>query len=803
MGYVQGPAAKDSLGSHGQKQAPGAGAHDDRKDAALSYTELRRNLDKVDVHAERILQRLRLEADMAEMLLKLPNFCICVACFLVALCEFVPPASVHNVHRHIEHEFGLQDVGNITDFDSLYEYMEHFEKRNEHLQATSAKYWCEERYSEHRWDDHLLAPVWECPSPRQYALSLIADERFSWSALNASSGSRRLAGASSSATALRPVPECKDDDEALRQEEANPNVTCANFASHVCDTDLGILLCPRTCNYCSPFRYDHLKRFAKPQVTMLPVVVYQTRFRTDACHGFAATYEMQPFNPVLTLLPALDGLRHGRILTCIDRSKQWDGDYAIEVECPAHGPTTHCHNGTAKFTQRHTFHHMPIYPQVLIEPHRDILAMKAVEWLDLQTDTVALSTMVYTEGSEIFTSVTVEFRVDGAGNVDGAHHLISYRDLTAGSRRTFIACLVACAVGAFVGVVLSAVHMIRFPKHCKWGYQLYEFFSRGILLVYPLVLLISWSYQVPMAREYHHLLYSFLEMHSLEREELEEAVQTYFDAKTHLYEETNWLMRHRVAAYLACYVQFLQLVFYFSCHPKMGVLTLTVFKAMSNILHFLIIFATLFLMLAFMAHWMLGGHVSEFGTYGETVKSQARMMFGEFIESEDAANKFSGVMMAMYWLYAVTFMLVVWMTLLNFFLAIVVDAFVDVKEDQKGNVVAKGFISDFFSTIQTQVLAMRSKWPARSDLIAFFDDVVEHHRDVNDLPQWLQELDHEDQEINKTGQTDMLPRCTAEHLTAAFPNFDDSKVTRFLLHYFAKNDDTLLARVGEHGIHDL
>merc|ERR1719460_1014123 len=96
----------------------------------------------------------------------------------------------------------------------------------------------------------------------------------------------------------------KDDDETLGIQEGDTNITCRTYpkrtmyktdeewVEHLCATDLGITLCPYTCGYCPPFRYKHLKNFDKPQVTMLPVMIHQTRFAPMDCHGFAHTYEI-------------------------------------------------------------------------------------------------------------------------------------------------------------------------------------------------------------------------------------------------------------------------------------------------------------------------------------------------------------------------------------------------------------------------------------------------------------------------------------------------------------------------------
>merc|ERR1712032_1136058 len=130
---------------------------------------------------------------------------------------------------------------------------------------------------------------------------------------------------------------------------------------------------------------------------------------------------------------------------------------------------------------------------------------------------------------------------------------------------------------------------------------------------------------------------------------LEDCIQKYFDTKTHIYYETSWLKTHCFVAYFVCYVQFLQLIFYFNVHPRMAILTSTIVKASSNIVHFFLIFGVLYIMLAFMAHWMLGPSISQFGTLADTIKNQCRMMFGEFLQA-DGVETLRGWTMAVYWL---------------------------------------------------------------------------------------------------------------------------------------------------------
>mmetsp|Transcript_19642 Transcript_19642/g.45756 ORF Transcript_19642/g.45756 Transcript_19642/m.45756 type:complete len:913 (+) Transcript_19642:146-2884(+) len=803
---------------------------DTNNDGRISSHEVLQAIDFVAIKVDLMVQRLRLERDLSQMMIKLPNFLVCLLCFLVALCEFSPPASVHNVHQHIYHHFHLGDITNVHELEQVYPYIATFVEKNEELQATSYKYWCEERYADHHWDHSIHAPVWSCPSPRMHSLGLSSDSSHSWTsqctgaaeAENHCHGAyeshaddhstdaghtsgdatttadphhrllrrRRLAGGSGSSDshAVQENPPCEDNDLLLQEEEGDPHVTCHHHAAEVCEIDLGILACPYTCGYCAPFVYSHFKLFEKPQVVMLPVMLYQTRFEPMECHGLAETYEAQPYNPQLTLLPALDGYRNGRVLTCVDRSKHYEGAYRAEHECPHDGPELYCGtDGILRDTPLHHFHGIPIYPKVMIEPSRDLNQMKALDWIDLYTEEVTLSTMVYTEGMEVFTSVSIIFSQDEAGTVHGRHKLVSYRDLIKGSKALFIACLLVCSIGAAIGAGMAVYEMVRHPEHCKWGFQLYELVSRLLLFAYPLVLLISWTQQTPMAEEYDHLLHTFIDTPGIGHEDLENMITSYFEVKTHMYEETQWLLNHRCAAYLVVYVQFLQLIFYFSAHPKMAVLTSTINKAMGNIVHFLMLFFILFFMLAFMAHWMLGEHITVFGTYGDTISAQGRMIFGEFIYA-DGADELHGIYVVMYWLYAFTFMMIVFFTLLNFFLAIIVDAFADVKSSNEALTTVHGFITDLISLFWTISVSYKRRWPANRALLEFFQGMQ-----GEGPPSKLEVLiNGPPAKDDSRGQNTCLP----EDLMQAFPEAFTSRkrVAVFVAHYTSKCEDIICSR---------
>merc|ERR1711937_859436 len=123
--------------------------------------------------------------------------------------------------------------------------------------------------------------------------------------------------------------------------------------------------------------------------------------------------------------------------------------------------------------------------------------MRQLEWLDFATATISVSSLVYTEGIEVFTTVTIVFSVDEAGNIDANPIVISYRDLINEAQDVFIIFLVVCIIGAFLSSAWSIYQMLKHPERCQRGSDLFELFSHLLLFCYPLALIISWSMQTP------------------------------------------------------------------------------------------------------------------------------------------------------------------------------------------------------------------------------------------------------------------------------------------------------------------
>jgi len=247
------------------------------------------------------------------------------------------------------------------------------------------------------------------------------------------------------------------------------------------------------------------------------------------------------------------------------------------------------------------------------------------------------------------------------------------------------------------------------------------------LVVYPIFLLASWSGQEPMRNEFLSLLNSALNMNGMGAEEVSKLADEFFKVDTDIIDKTGWVFLHCKLGVVAVYMQFLQLIFYFNAHPAMAVLTKTVSKASSQIIHFLMLFSLLFVMLAFIAFWQLGTQIPHFATFGDAISTQGRMLFGEFIYADGAA-KLHTTDMILYWTYAFTFMLLMFFILLNFFLAIIVDAFVCVKADIEEMTTDRSFVYDCFATLRTGLYIKTRGWMTRREVIEFCEEVIERRK---------------------------------------------------------------------------
>ncbi|GMH41042.1 hypothetical protein BSKO_08952 [Bryopsis sp. KO-2023] len=114
--------------------------------------------------------------------------------------------------------------------------------------------------------------------------------------------------------------------------------------------------------------------------------------------------------------------------------------------------------------------------------------------------------------------------------------------------------------------------------------------------------------------------------------------------------------------------------------PRLGVVTRSLALAGPDLIHFSLVSGMVFIGYAMMAHLIFGNAIQGFSTFSKSVNTCFEILLGE-IGVNDELKALSGLQALAGTLFFWSFELLVFMVLLNFLLAIIVDAFSEVKEN--------------------------------------------------------------------------------------------------------------------------
>eukprot|EP00927_Polykrikos_kofoidii_P073537 TRINITY_DN6956_c0_g4_i1.p1 TRINITY_DN6956_c0_g4~~TRINITY_DN6956_c0_g4_i1.p1 ORF type:complete len:1052 (+),score=192.94 TRINITY_DN6956_c0_g4_i1:213-3158(+) len=488
------------------------------------------------------------------------------------------------------------------------------------------------------------------------------------------------------------IPDCWDDDKAV-SVALGRTTTCNETQDEVCSTDLGLAHCPSTCLLCGPFKYKLMKAFIGPQITVLPMVVYQTRFEEKSCNGFARKYMQQPINREQFFRPGLDGKRNGRLTTCIDREKQMKRDFAIEVPCE-NAPAGECVDGKYYDTPSRDFLGDTVYMQLLANSAVDIDRMKAIQWLDAQTGTVAMSFLVYTEGLEVFTVVSIFFTFDEAGNVEPKIEMSSWKELESEGRAIVIAsAILAAAIGIF-----SIVHntwSLRNVQTLKVA-DAYEIGARVWFVVVTLSVLAWRLARTSVSEQYERALEIQGNELYLTKASSKNVLDAFVDTAKLMHECAEELDTIHVLLLITVVMQLVQMLLFFHSHPRTAVLSATMQLAFERLCYLATLFIPFFVFMAFIAFWMFGFQLTTFANFGQALTSQLQMLYGDFLQAPGVPT-LSDADGTMYWIHAVLFLVTVFMLMRFVFLAVVIDSFLETKAERP--VVACSALFDVLDSV--------------------------------------------------------------------------------------------------------
>uniref|UniRef100_A0A7S0W9M5 Polycystin cation channel PKD1/PKD2 domain-containing protein n=1 Tax=Hemiselmis tepida TaxID=464990 RepID=A0A7S0W9M5_9CRYP len=140
-----------------------------------------------------------------------------------------------------------------------------------------------------------------------------------------------------------------------------------------------------------------------------------------------------------------------------------------------------------------------------------------------------------------------------------------------------------------------------------------------------------------------------------------------------------------------------------SLHPRLALLTGTISKAMDDFWHSALLIILIMGSFAGIGTWRFGSEREEFGTFEKTMQTQFLMFLGEFLEDWATDTDLQA--------FIVLYLMIMFLLVLNFLLAIIVEAYMGVREVNEENEIEMEFLTDMVSIGHASVLSTSYKWP--------------------------------------------------------------------------------------------
>ena len=167
-------------------------------------------------------------------------------------------------------------------------------------------------------------------------------------------------------------------------------------------------------------------------------------------------------------------------------------------------------------------------------------------------------------------------------------------------------------------------------------------------------------------------------------------------------------------------VNLLRMVQFTSLHPRLAMLTGTVINALDDLWHTAILTALLMLSFAGLGNWRFGDRLEQFQDVEKTLLTEWEMLLGTSPANWGDDKQLTRELQ----LWTVLYMMLVFILILNFVLAIVVEAYMKVREGIDAHETEGEFFTDVYQTLESTCRRILFGWPAPARL----GEVVESWR---------------------------------------------------------------------------
>merc|ERR1719271_1373244 len=378
------------------------------------------------------------------------------------------------------------------------------------------------------------------------------------------------------------------------------------------------------------------------------------------------------------------------------------------------------------------------------------VAMNVDSWIDQRTqsvDMLSVFTIPYNSITTVLRLSFVKDSQDGSGRFSGSKTLLSYRNIPP-------AALIPFTVLVAFNVLLNAMDVI-FLAWCVWqrrnqkrDYKArYKGFEKTInqnipvftgldlfdlvMRIWMTILLLlfmgqkSYSWEGPPADAHQPDLMtpisalsaldgeaqSLAQIEWLNRDPSMSASQKFlllFEYGGNILRGQEYEQSLRRYSFFTLFFMLIRTIIYMNCHPRIAVLYGTITAAADDLFHFFILFTVIYSVFGFAAHWAIGADNEKYQTFPAALTTQFEMVIGEFPWQDDVGG--------LEFFYNVAYALIVFITLLNFLLAVIVSCYDNLKKEIDDCLVELNVVTDVWYAFRYWYKQVVYKWPSRENV---------------------------------------------------------------------------------------
>jgi len=183
---------------------------------------------------------------------------------------------------------------------------------------------------------------------------------------------------------------------------------------------------------------------------------------------------------------------------------------------------------------------------------------------------------------------------------------------------------------------------------------------------------------------------------------------TFFDGLINLFEVIETETEVNKLVHVLLMFMLMRVILATNVHPRLALLTGTVNQSMGDMWHTFLLVMTLQFSFAGIATWRFGADSDEYQTISTALQTQFKMLLGEFPESWTD----SGDMI----MYTVLYLIVLFLLVLNFILAIIVESYMTLRTVSESNEIELEFVSDFMYCCLARLRSKFHAWPGPNTL---------------------------------------------------------------------------------------